>query len=150
MAATFRARGIDLNMDWRPGRGILLSEPSRGLEVPAEPGLYAIVHHASHGVRIGETGQPMRGRFRQHCTWHRNMVNGTARSQDYRRLDMSDPDPYMVAAARDQPSAFEHYVLSTDPRLADKIIRQNVERDVFAWVRAQQLYVDWNRQRAWH
>jgi hypothetical protein len=36
-------KGIPLNVDWRPGRGVALSERARAREIPALPGIYAFV-----------------------------------------------------------------------------------------------------------
>lgn len=138
-----------MNVDWRPGRGVLLASRARASEIPAAPGVYAVVHHGRQIVRNGEA-QNLRDRFRAHVGWHRQMRAGSARAVDYRRLNIADPHPYVVAAARHGTRGFEFYVVSCDPALRNKSFRQHVERALFRWVRLRVDLIDGNRQRSWH
>lgn len=141
--------GIELNVDWRRGRGVSLTSPLRASEIPAIPGIYAVVHHDTSVVRNGEA-QSLRARFRGHVGWHRRMGAGKAREADYRRLSIACPHPYVVVAAQRGAAGFEFYVVSSDPALRDKLFRQHVERVLFRWVRLRVDLVDGNRQKSWH
>jgi hypothetical protein len=141
--------GIELDLDWRRGRGFPLASRVRAAQIPADSGLYAVVNHRSKVVRNGEATD-LRARFRAHVSWHQRMRAGTAREVDYRRLRMADPHPYVVAAARYGIADFEFYVVSSDPSFRDKVFRQHVERALFRWVRLRVDLVDGNRQRSWH
>jgi hypothetical protein len=137
-----------MNVDWRPGRGVLLESRARASEIPAAPGVYAVVHHGLQIVRNGEA-RNLRDRFSGHVGWHRRMGAGTGGQVDYRRLRIPDPHPYVVAAATHGTSGFEFYVVSCDPALRDKCFRQHVERSLFRWVRLRVDLQDCNRQRSW-
>lgn len=119
------------------------------LLVPAAPGIYAEIHWATRGVRVGETGNSLRGKFAHDARWMSQMHSRTAPESQLRRLRMNDPHPIVLHAAEHGPSAFEFFVVSSDGRLDDESIRHDVERFLFAWVRSQPHYVDWNRQVSW-
>lgn len=72
------------------------------------------------------------------------MKNRTEKPEQLRRTL-----PIAQAAKKTGRIGFEFYVISTDPRLADKALRQECERVLFQWVRAQPGLVDRNRQRSW-
>lgn len=120
--------GVDVNIDWSEGRGIPLSAPERAREIPASPGLYAFVHYPTQpiDIRVGESLN-IRSRFVAHVGWLQKMRDGSAREVDLRRVTMADPDGFMVAARRYGREGFEFHVVSVDPRLADKALRQAVE-----------------------
>jgi len=129
--------GISLNIDWRPGHGAHTA-------LPALPGVYAEVHWPSRGVRIGETGRSIRAKIAHDIRWFQGMQNGTAGPAQLRRTL-----PIALTARKTGPAGFEFYVVSCDPRLANKALRQEVERFMFRWVSARTEYVDWNRQKSW-
>lgn len=150
MVNTISLLGVDVNVDWSQGRGVPLSARERASEIPASAGLYAFVHYSTQpaGIRVGES-ESIRARFVAHVGWLQKMRDGTAREADLRRLQMPDPDGFMVAARQHGRDGFEFHVLSADPRLTDKPLRQEVERGVFEWIRQQRRFTDWNRQRSW-
>lgn len=130
--------GLRLTVSWMPGRG---NSPEL---LPDKPGLYAEVYWPERGVRIGETGLSIRGKVRADIRWMRSMHAGTAPPAQLRRTL-----PFGMAAKRTGSTGFEFYAVSIDPRLADKSLRQDAERFLFAWVRQQSHLVDWNRQVSW-
>jgi hypothetical protein len=129
--------GVRLNVDLH----------GAGLEVgalPTCPSVYAEVHRPSGGVRIGETGNSIRGKIRHDIAWFRSMHLGTAPVAQLRRQH-----PIALAARKSGAEGFAYFVVGDDPGLADKALRQSSERRVFNWVRAHPDWVDWNRQRSW-
>jgi hypothetical protein len=72
------------------------------------------------------------------------MQDGTAPADQLRRTL-----PIALAARATGAAGFEFYVVSCDPRLIDKALRQEVERYMFGWVLSQPTFVDWNRQVSW-
>lgn len=129
--------GLELNVDWRPGRG------SRAA-LPALAGVYAEIHWPTRGVRIGETGRSIRAKIGHDVRWFKGMQTGTAGPAQLRRTL-----PIALTARQTGEAGFEFYVVCCDPRLADRVLRQQVERFMFAWVAANPAYVDWNRQKSW-
>lgn len=130
--------GVRLNVSWLP---TLSRSPDL---LPDKPGLYAEIYWPERGVRIGETERSIRGKIRHDIRWFKSMHAGTAPPEQLRRTL-----PIAMAAKRSGFGGFEFYAISTDPRLADKELRQNAERFLFSWVRAQRHLVDWNRQVSW-
>lgn len=140
-------KDVELATDWNPGQGVNMAAPSSS--VPACPGVYAEVHWATRGVRIGETGTSLRRKFAHDSAWMAHMHAGTAPPSQLRRLAMRSPHPIVMSAAQDGPSAFEFFVVTRDLRIANDTLRHDVERYLFSWVRQQRTYLDWNRQRSW-
>lgn len=133
-----RHRGIDLFVDWKRGHGLPVGS------LPARAGIYAEVYWPERGVRIGETGRSIRGKIRHDLAWFTSMHNGTAPPEQLRRTL-----PIAQAAKVTGAEGFEFYVVSDDPLLADKALRQDCERFMFEWVLRAPGFVDWNRQRSW-
>lgn len=131
-------KGISLFSDFRPGNGLSVEH------LPAVAGVYAEVYWPARGVRIGETGRSIRGKIRHDIRWFNAMYDGTAPPEQLRRTL-----PIAEAAKHSGAAGFEFFVVSSDERLADKALRQEVERHMFAWVRQSDSFVDWNRQRSW-
>ena len=127
-----------MDVAWRPGRGIPVAN------LPSVPGLYAEIEWETRGVRIGETGISIRGKIRHDIAWFDGMHNGTAPPQQLRRTL-----PIAIAAKKHGAAGFEFYVVSSDPRLRDKAIRQDAERFLFEWVAKHPTHVNWNLQRSW-
>lgn len=130
--------GIRLNVSWIEGKGV---EPE---QLPNRPGIYAEIYWPERGVRIGETGNSIRGKIKHDIRWFEGMKNGTEKPEQLRRTL-----PIAMAAKRTGKVGFEFYVVSADPGLSDKALRQACERHLFDWVRKQPHFVDWNRQKSW-
>jgi hypothetical protein len=126
---------------------VSIAVPGRGWygDLPSLPGLYAEIHWPSRGVRIGETGRSIRGKIAHDLRWFKGMQDGTAGAAQLRRTL-----PIALAAPQTGAAGFEFCVVSCDPRLVDKALRQDAERFMFAWVARCAEYVDWNRQISWH
>jgi hypothetical protein len=139
-----------LNLDWTEGTGVSLADVQARRLVPDSPILYAVVSHRLGLVRNGETGRGRR-RVGHEGRWMRDVHAGRGRACDYSRLRMVNADPYVVAAVEHGPASFEFFVVSDDPRLADKSLRQEVERELFRLVRRRLPHLrSCNRQRSWH
>lgn len=130
-------KGLELNVDWVLGRGLY------GM-LPSLPGIYAEIHWPSRGVRIGETGRSIRAKIAHDLRWFKGMQDGTAGAAQLRRTL-----PIALAARKSGAVGFEFYVVSCDPRLVDKVLRQDAERFLFQWVASRPEYVNWNRQVSW-
>ncbi|MDX1820110.1 MAG: hypothetical protein R3197_04360 [Paracoccaceae bacterium] len=130
-------QGIQLDLDWE-GPGLAVDQ------LPTTPGVYAEVYLPERGVRIGETGRSIRGKIRHDIRWFRSMRDGTAPEHQLRRTL-----PIAQAAKRTGDAGFAFFVVSNDPRLEAKDVRQSCERFVFDWVRRSPYWVDWNRQVSW-
>ena len=130
--------GLRLNVNWAQGRGI---DPER---LPNSPGIYAEIYWPELGVRIGETGNSIRGKIKHDIRWFEGMKNGTEKPEQLRRTL-----PIAMAAKRTGKIGFEFFVVCADPRLSDKALRQECERHLFDWVREHPDYEDWNRQTSW-
>ncbi len=130
-------RGIHLSVDWS-GNGLAVPE------LPTLPGIYAEIYVSERGVRIGETGRSIRGKIQHDIRWFSSMHDGTAPPEQLRRTL-----PIAEAAKRTGADGFAFFVVSCDPRLGDKQLRQDCERHLFEWVRNHSHWIDWNRQRSW-
>ena len=63
--------------------------------------------------------------------------------------DLRRTSPIAEAAKATGAEGFEFYVVSDDPRLNDKELRQGTERFLFKWAEQADGFVSWNRQKSW-
>ncbi len=130
---------IQLNTNWHNSNSI---NPD---DLPTCAGVYAEIHWPSMGVRIGETGRSIRGKIKHDIRWFNSMHDGTAPIEQLRRTL-----PIAQTAKAYGASAFSFYVVSQDPRLEDKELRQKCERFMFQWIENNPEYINWNFQKSWH
>ncbi len=130
--------GVQLNVEWSSATAILAEN------LPRCPGIYCEIYLPERGVRIGETGRSIRAKIQHDIRWFTSMCDGTAPQSQLRRTL-----PIAEAAKKTGAEGFAFFVVSADPRLVDKDLRQTCERHLFAWVRAHCSWIDWNRQRSW-
>ena len=130
--------GVQLHVEWNPDNAFLVQD------LPRCPGIYSEIYMPKRGVRIGETGRSIRGKIQHDIRWFRSMYDGSAPEAQLRRTL-----PIAEAAKKTGAEGFVFFVVSTDPRLFDKELRQACERHLFAWVGAHSSWIDWNRQRSW-
>ena len=130
-------KGIELDVEWS-GKGLAVDR------LPTSPGVYAEIYLPERGVRIGDTGRSIRGKIRHDTRWFRSMHDGTAPEHQLRRTL-----PIALAAKQTGETGFAFFVVSSDPRLQEKNLRQSCERFMFDWVRDHPDWVDWNRQKSW-
>jgi hypothetical protein len=130
-------RDISLSTELKRGSGLAVEL------LPASPGIYAEVYWPQRGLRFGETGDSIRRRIGRSIGWFRRMHDGTARPRDLRRTS-----PIAEAAKATGAAGFEFYVVSDDPRLKDKELRQETERFLFKWAEQADGFVSWNRQKS--
>lgn len=135
-------QGISLFTEFKQGSGLAVER------LPASPGIYAWIYWPERGLRIGET-KDLRGKSMSEIRWFKSMHNGTARQKDLRRLALPDPSPYLQAAVATGDVGFELYLVSDDPRLKDKPLRQEMEIFLHDWAERADGFVNWNRQRSW-
>jgi hypothetical protein len=131
-------RGITLNVDWT------LEDAVHASRLPACPGIYAEIHWPKRGVRIGETGVSIRRKIYHDLGWFKSMHDGTAPQEQLRRTI-----PIAMTAKEHGAAGFAFYVVSVDPRLKDKSLRQDCERHMFAWLEGHPNYHSWNHQKSW-
>jgi len=135
---TMSPQGIPLSTEFKQGFGLAVER------LPDSPGIYAEVYWPQRGLRIGETGRSIRGKLGHDFRWFNGMHDGTAPERDLRRTS-----PICQAAKATGAEGFEFYVVSTDPRLADKALRQETERFLHDWAERAPGFVNWNFQTAW-
>lgn len=128
-------KGIELFVGWSRETSIPVDE------LPKCAGLYAEIHWASKGVRIGHTAN-IRARHKQSSRWAKEMQDGTAPVAQLRRNNV-------FCQAVKRGDEFGHCVISTDPRLNDKQLRLEVESFLFEWVARHEIFQDFNYQRGW-
>jgi hypothetical protein len=131
-------QGIQLSVGWQADGGVSVSE------LPKVPGIYAEIHWPKMGVRVGETGGSIRTKIRHDIHWFNSMWDGSAPPEQLRRTI-----PIAMTAKESGATAFELYVVSIDPRLSDKALRQECERFMFRWLEEHPNFVSWNHQRSW-
>ena len=131
-------QGIQLSVGWQADGGVSVSE------LPKVPGIYAEIHWPKMGVRVGETGGSIRTKIRHDIHWFNSMWDGSAPPEQLRRTI-----PIAMTAKESGATAFEFYVVSIDPRLSDKALRQECERFMFRWLEEHPNFVSWNHQRSW-
>lgn len=129
---------ISLVVDFVEDRGVSVEN------LPACPGIYAEVYWPQRGLRIGETGRSIKGKIKHDIRWFRSMHNGSAPPEQLRRTL-----PIAQAAKQSGELGFEFFVVSIDPRLEDKNLRQHCERMLFQWADDHPDFINWNRQRSW-
>jgi len=135
---TVEFNGIALNVHWTPDNGLSVQD------LPDRPGIYAEIHWPKRGVRVGETGVSIRRKIQHDVRWFQGMHLGTEKPEQLRRTL-----PIALTAKEHGALGFSFYVVSTDPRLLDKALRQECERHLFQWLSDDLDYVSWNRQKSW-
>lgn len=131
-------KGIELFVDWADDNSVPVDE------LPTTPGLYAEICWEKLGVRVGETGQSVRGKIRHDIRWFKGMHNGSEKPEQLRRTS-----PICSAAKEFGHAGFKFYLISSDSRLSDKPLRQECERFMFDWCRNHTKLVSWNFQKSW-
>lgn len=130
-------KGVRLDIDWRLDKDVPIEL------LPKACGLYAEIHWASMGVRIGESIN-IRARHQEGRSWMRQMHAGTAKASELRRDNV-----FCQAVKRDGVAGFGHCLISTDPVLASERLRLEIERYLFIWVADHPIYQDFNFQQGY-
>jgi hypothetical protein len=131
-------KDIPLFTAFKKGSGIPIEQ------LPASPGIYAQIYWSQRGLRFGETGNSVLSKIKHDVRWFESMRNGTAPPSELRRTL-----PIAQAAKATGARGFEFYVVSVDPRLRDKPLRQETERFLFDWAERATEFISWNHQRSW-
>lgn len=129
-------QGIILDLEFRQGFGAVL-------DLPTGHGIYAQVHWPTRGLRIGES-QNVRKHNRAHIRWADRHRAGTHIGAIAARRGI------IVDLVKKWGSeGLEHYLISDDPRLADRVLRVECEKFLHAWALTQTDYVNLNTQRGY-
>ena len=129
-------QGILLNLEFRQGFGDLRS-------LPTGHGIYAQVHWPTRSLRIGES-QSVRKHNQAHIRWADKHRAGMHSAGEAARRGI------IVELVKVWGSeGLEHYLISDDPRLIDRVLRVDCEKFLHDWARAQDQYVNINTQRGY-
>lgn len=129
-------QAIRLNLEFSQGSGNVY-------EMPVGIGIYAEIHWPTRNIRIGES-QNVRKRNLAHIRW-----------ADKHRLGLHTPREALrrgriVDLVKQWGSeGLEHYLISNDPRLADRVLRVECEKFLHEWAKTQGDYVDLNTQKGY-
>ncbi len=128
--------GIPLHLDFRRGFGDVS-------KMPTGFGIYAEIHWPTLNLRIGES-QNVRARNLAHIRWADKHRFGTHSPKETLRRGR------IVDLVKEWGSeGLEHYLITSHPRLADRVLRVECEKFLHAWARTQTQYVDINTQRGY-
>ncbi len=128
--------GVALNLNFVQGQGDVRL-------LPKGPGIYAQVHWPTRSLRIGES-KHVRTHNLAHIRWAEKHRAGTHPPHLANRRGVI-VDLVMTWGAQ----GLEHYLVSDDPQLADRIFRVECEKFLHAWARTQTVYVNINTQRGY-
>lgn len=113
--------------------------------MPTHGGIYAEVHWPTRSIRIGETGNSMRGRNRSHMRWADKHRNDEHNAKEAVRQGV------IVDLAKQWGSeGLEYYVITDDPKVReDRELRVDCEKRLHEWAREQKTLRDINTQRGY-
>ena len=131
-------KDIRLNVDWSPKNRIPVED------LPTCAGIYAEIYWPKNGVRVGETGNSIRGKIRHDIRWFKSMHDGSAPPSQLRRTIR-----IALTAKKYGADVFSFYVVSANPLLIEKELRQECERYMFQWLEKHTMYDSWNHQKSW-
>lgn len=127
-------QGINFNLDFKKGQGD---------NIPNTAGIYAEVHWPTLNLRIGES-KKMRARNQGHIRWADKHKAGTHSEKEAKRQGR------IVELVKIWGSdGLEHFLISADPRLADRVLRVECEKHLHEWARTQTIYKNLNTQRGY-
>ena len=129
-------QGIKLNLEFRPGQGTVDA-------MPTGHGIYAEVHWPTKSLRIGES-KAVRARNRAHMRWAQKHRDGSHTPKEAQRQG-----PIVELAKAWGAEGLEYYLISDDPRLADRELRVACEKHLHEWARKQTRFRDLNGQRGY-
>ena len=132
-------KGIQFNLSFVQGEGDVDNMPTHG-------GIYAEIHWPTRSIRIGETGNSMRGRNRSHMRWADKHHNSTHNEKETNRKGI------IVDLVKEWGSeGLEFYVITDDPRVRgeNKELRVDCEKHLHAWARVQTEFRNINTQRGY-
>lgn len=133
---TLTFKGIQLNLTFAPGHG----DVNR---MPVGHGIYAEVHWPTRSLRIGES-KAVRARNLAHIRWADKHRQGTHGPREAGRCGV------IVELVKAWGSeGLEHYLVSNDPRLADRVLRVECEKYLHDRARNQTDFVNINTQRGY-
>jgi len=128
--------GIKLNLDFQPGHGDVNN-------MPTGYGIYAEIHWPTRSIRVGES-TAVRARNRGHIRWANKHRDGTHPPKEASRRG-----PIVELVKHWGSEGLEYYLISNDPRLADRVLRVECEKFLHEWARNQDTYCNLNTQRGY-
>jgi hypothetical protein len=128
--------GVALNLEFVKGRGDVRLLPNC-------PGIYAQVHWPTRSLRIGES-KHVRTHNLAHIRWAEKHRDGTHPPHLANRRGL-----IVELVKAWGAEGLEHYLISDNPRLADRILRVDCEKFLHEWARTQKVYVNINTQRGY-
>jgi hypothetical protein len=131
-------KDVYFNLVFKQGEGDVANMPTHG-------GIYAEIHWPTLSIRIGETGNSMRGRNRAHMRWADKHRNGSHNEKEKARQGI------IVDLAKEWGSeGLEYYVICDDPRvLKDRELRVECEKRLHLWACEQTEFRNFNTQRGY-
>ncbi|MEM6382041.1 MAG: hypothetical protein AAF739_05150 [Pseudomonadota bacterium] len=131
-------RAIQFNLEFVEGEGNVSHMPTHG-------GIYAEIHWPTRSIRIGETGNSMRGRNRSHMRWADKHRMGTHNARETARQGV------IVELAKQWGSeGLEYFVITDDPIIReDREMRVQCEKWLHEWARVQTDFQNVNAQRGY-
>ncbi|MEO0344111.1 MAG: hypothetical protein AAF198_11810 [Pseudomonadota bacterium] len=131
-------RNIHLDLTFIEGKGPVSNMPTHG-------GIYAEIHWPTRSIRIGETGNSMRGRNRSHMRWADKHLEGTHNEKEAARKG-----PIVDLVREWGSEGLEYYVITDDPRVReDRELRVECEKRLHEWAREQTEFTNINTQRGY-
>ena len=131
-------RDIQFNLSFVEGGGNVANMPTSG-------GIYAEIHWPTRSIRIGETGNSMRGRNRSHMRWADRHRNCTHNEKETNRQGI------IVDLVKEWGSeGLEYYVITEDQRVReDRELRVDCEKQLHKWAQVQTEFRNINTQRGY-
>lgn len=131
-------KGVQFNLTFVEGNGDVAHMPTHG-------GIYAEIHWPTRSIRIGETGNSMRGRNRSHMRWADKHRNGAHNEKEAARQGV------IVDLVKEWGSeGLEYFVITDDPRVReDRELRVDCEKHLHEWAREQTEFRNVNTQRGY-
>ena len=131
-------RGVEFNLSFSEGEGDVAS-------MPTHAGIYAEIHWPTRSLRIGETGNSLRGRNRSHLRWAEKHRAGAHKGKVATREGM-----IVDLAKKWGAKGIEYYVICDDSKVQnDREFRVDCEKHLHQWARVQTEFRNINTQRGY-
>lgn len=145
MSKTYQ--GIHLNLNFKKGAGAVADNIN---QMPTHGGIYAEVHWPTMSLRIGETGNSMRARNRNHLSWaEKHRLKLHTKPSEIKRASNGN-SPITELAKKWGSTGIEYYVISDDPEIrSNRELRVACERHLHEWAKSQTTYKNMNTQKGY-
>jgi hypothetical protein len=123
--------GVMMNLKFVQGQGD---------NIPAAPGIYAEIHWPTMNIRIGES-KNMKSRNQSHKNWARKHKEGSHDERETRRQGQ-----IVDLVKKWGAEGLEHFLISDDPKLEDRVFRVECEKELHRWAKTQTRFKNLNAQ----